>query len=215
MAHAPKNFSNLLGKLKGISDKQLEAHFGLYNGYVKKLNEIDEKLQTADPTGGNYSFNEFSELARRRVVAFNGTFLHELYFENLSGTKTNPSEELKAQLGKDFGSFERFNALMKGYAVSTPGWVLLVWNCHQQRLSLDLVYEHHIGLSANSKVICALDCWEHAFMIDYGTNKGEYVKAFTDNLNWDAVNKRFEKHANTSSCCDENKEQPKTGCCKM
>ena len=56
----PKNYDHLLGKLK-LSDAQLKAHFGLYQGYVKKLNEIRQKLQTADPAGGNYSFNEFSD----------------------------------------------------------------------------------------------------------------------------------------------------------
>lgn len=192
MVHQPKNFDYLLGTLKGISDKQLQAHFGLYNGYVKKLNEIDEKLEKADPSAANYSFNEFSELARRRVVPFNGTFLHELYFENLSGTPSTVSGALKKELEKSFGSYDRFLSLMKGCASSTPGWVLLVWNTHQNRLSMDVVYEHHLGLSADSQVICALDCWEHAFMIDYGTNKGDYLKAFMDNLNWNVVNKRFD-----------------------
>ena len=152
----------------------------------------DEKLEKADPSAANYSFNEFSELARRRVVPFNGTFLHELYFENLSGTPSSVSTVLKQELEKCFGSYDRFLALMKGCASSTPGWVLLIWNTHQNRLSLDVVYEHHLGLSADAQVICALDCWEHAFMIDYGTNKGDYLKAFIDNLNWNVVNKRFD-----------------------
>ena len=76
-----KNFNNLLGNVDGISDNQLEAHFGLYAGYVKKLNEITEKLQNVDKSLSNYSFGEFSELKRREAIAFNGVFLHEKYFE--------------------------------------------------------------------------------------------------------------------------------------
>ena len=40
MPHQAKNYDHLLGALKGIGDAQLKAHFGLYQGYVKKLNDI-------------------------------------------------------------------------------------------------------------------------------------------------------------------------------
>ena len=186
----PKNYDHLLGKLK-LSDSQLKAHFGLYQGYVKKLNEIRQKLQTADPSGGNYSFNEFSELKRREVVPFNGTYLHEMYFENLTGETTHPSSDLKAALGKSFGSNEKWVANLKGCALSTPGWVVLTHDSVDGTLKNHLMFEHHIGLPVHQTILMALDCWEHAFMIDYGTNKGEYFAAFMENLNWDAVNKRF------------------------
>lgn len=80
MAREPKNFGNLLGgDAKGLSDLQLEAHFTLYQGYVKKLNEIREKLGSADRSAPNYSYNEYSELKRREPVAYNGTVLHDLW----------------------------------------------------------------------------------------------------------------------------------------
>ena len=115
MAHEAKDYSHLLGKLEGfLSDKQLEAHFGLYKGYINKLNEIETKLQSADPAGGNYSFNEFSELKRREAVAFNGSFLHEMYFENLSADGGEASAELKSALESAFGSFDKWLANLKG-----------------------------------------------------------------------------------------------------
>ena len=71
MAHTNKNFEHLLGECKAfLSEKQLQAHFTLYQGYVKKLNEIEEKLAKADPTTANYSFSEYSELRRREPVAY-------------------------------------------------------------------------------------------------------------------------------------------------
>src|SRR5438874_5121345 len=100
MPHVAKDFSALKGSLDGFSDKQLDAHFTLYNGYVTKLNEIEEKLKTADRSKANYSFNEYSELKRRECVAFNGTYLHQLYFENLSGKGGEPRSE-ERRVGKE------------------------------------------------------------------------------------------------------------------
>src|SRR3954465_6130679 len=105
MAREPKNFDNLLGgNAKGLSDLQLKAHFTLYQGYVKKLNEIREKLGSADRSAPNYSFNEYSELKRREPVAYNGTVLHEMYFENLGNGSTQADENSKKLITASFGS---------------------------------------------------------------------------------------------------------------
>lgn len=186
-----KDFSHLLGKVKGISDKQLEAHFGLYQGYVKKLNEIEEKLATMDKSKTNYSFGEFSELKRREAVAFNGTYLHEKYFENL-GANGEPSEKLKSMVDQAFGSWDNFVTDIKSSAASTPGWVVVTLNKRDNKLHTYVMYEHHIGLPVDQEIILALDCWEHAFMIDYGTKKADYLNAFMENVNWDVVNSRLE-----------------------
>lgn len=191
MQHTAKDFTHLLGKLEGISENQLKAHFGLYQGYVNKLNEIEEKLKTADRSKSNYSFGEYSELKRREAVAFNGTYLHQLYFENLSGDPSEASDALKAELEKCFGGMEAFEQDMKASALSTPGWVLLTWNRIDQSLHHYIMFEHHVGLPTFQEIILALDCWEHAFMIDYGTNKADYLAAFTKNIDWNTVNERF------------------------
>lgn len=185
-----KDYSHLLGTLDGISDTQLKAHFGLYEGYVKKLNEIREKLKTQDKSAANYSFGEFSELKRREAVAFNGTYLHELYFENL-GSEGGASAELKAAIEDAFGSWESFEADLKGSASSTPGWVVVTKDKTDGKVHTYILYEHHIGLPVHQDVILALDCWEHAFMIDYGTKKADYLAAFMKNINWNIVNERF------------------------
>lgn len=190
MAHVPKDFSNILGKLKGISDNQLKQHLTLYEGYVKKLNEIEEKLGKQDKSAANYSFGEFSELKRREAVAFNGAFLHELYFENLL-PKSLPSTELKKAAQDAFGSWDACVTDVKASAGSTPGWVLLTYNRADKKLHTYILFEHHVGLPVHQEIVLALDCWEHAFMVDYGIKKADYLNAFMENVNWDVVNKRF------------------------
>jgi len=192
MQHEAKDFSALLGTLKGISDKQLTAHFGLYKGYVTKLNEIEGRLATAEPGASNYSYGEFSELKRREAVAFNGAYLHQLYFENLSARGGMPSEKLQTAIRETFGDMDRCVADLKGSAASTPGWVHLTRSRVDGRLHTYIMYEHHVGLPAFQDILLALDCWEHAFMIDYGTAKADYLKAFLDNVDWNAVNARFD-----------------------
>jgi len=82
---------------------------------------------------------------------------------------------------------------VKSSAASTPGWVVLTWNRPTQKLHTFIMYEHHIGFPIYQDLVMALDCWEHAFMIDYGTKKAEYLKAFFENINWTMINKRFEE----------------------
>lgn len=191
MTHEAKDFSHLLGNLDGISDEQLQAHFGLYQGYVKKLNEVEEKLKTADRSATNYSFGEYSELKRREVVPFNGTYLHQMYFENLAKDGGDMSDGLSNEIADAFGSIDAYFDDLKAAAASTPGWVVTSKNKRDGLVHNYIIYEHHVGLPVDQEIILALDCWEHAFMIDYGTKKAQYLDAFLRNVNWSVVNERF------------------------
>ncbi len=193
MAREPKNFDYLLGgKAKGLSDLQLKAHFTLYQGYVKKLNEIREKLGTADRSAPNYSFNEYSELRRREPVAYNGTVLHEMYFENIGDGSTQPDEHVKKLITASFGSWDAWVADAKAVLMSAHGWLVVQYDYSDGKLANNLVQsEHHVGLLANVHAIVAVDAWEHAYFADYQTKKADYVANMLSGLNWDVLNKRF------------------------
>jgi Fe-Mn family superoxide dismutase len=190
MAYEPKNYDHLKGgALKGLSDSQLDQHFTLYKGYVAKLNEIEGKLADVDNTKPNYSFNEYSELKRREAVAFNGSFLHELYFENLGANGSiSPAlqKAMDAQGGKD-----RLLADLKAAALCGPGWALLTRNRRDHKLHTYFIAEHHLGLPIEQDLLLVLDSWEHAFMVDYGIKRPDYIAAFMENINWAEVSKRF------------------------
>jgi superoxide dismutase, Fe-Mn family len=193
MAREPKNFDNLLGgNAKGLSDLQLKAHFTLYQGYVKKLNEIREKLGHADKSAPNYSFNEFSELKRREPVAYNGTVLHEMYFENIGNGSTAPDDHAKKLITDSFGSVDAWIADAKAGLLSAHGWVVTIYDYYDNKLYNNLVRtEHDVGLFANVHAIIAVDAWEHAYFFDYQTAKAKYVDAVLSGLNWDVLNKRL------------------------
>ena len=193
MAREPKNFDNLLGgNAKGLSDLQLKAHFTLYQGYVKKLNEIREKLGTADRSAPNYSYNEYSELKRREPVAFNGTVLHEMYFENLGNGSTKADDHASKLITDSFGSYDAWMADSKAILMSAHGWLVTVFDYTDGKLYNNLVRtEHDVGLFANVHVLIAVDAWEHAYFADYPTKKADYVANALSGLNWDVLNKRL------------------------
>ena len=193
MAHSPKNFDHLIPQCAGfLSENQLKAHFTLYQGYVKKLNEIEEKLAKADPTTANYSFSEYSELRRREPVAYNGTILHELYFENLGATGGSPSEAFKKAVEASFGSWDAWVADVKGIVGSGHGWCIVSYDYNFNKVrNTQLQAEHHIGLLANQGILIAIDAWEHAYFMDYGTKKPDYLAGVLKHLNWAVIEKRF------------------------
>ena len=203
MAREPKNFDNLLGgNAKGLSDLQLKAHFTLYQGYVKKLNEIREKLGSADRSAPNYSYNEYSELKRREPVAYNGTVLHEMYFENLGNGSTAPNDHSKKLITDSFGSHDAWLADSKAILMSAHGWLVTVFDYNDGKLYNNLVRtEHDVGLFANVHVLIAVDAWEHAYFADYQTKKADYVANALSGLNWDVLNKRLAQvgHAHTAA----------------
>ncbi len=193
-AREPKNFDNLLGgKAKGLSDGQLKAHFTLYQGYVKKLNEIREKLGTADKSAPNYSFNEYSELKRREPVAFNGTVLHEMYFQNIGDGSTQMDDHTKQLLTSSFGSVDNWLADAKACLMSAHGWLQVVYDYEERKLFNNLIRsEHDTGLFANVHALIAVDAWEHAYFADYQTKKADYVANVLGGLNWTVIGQRFQ-----------------------
>lgn len=191
MTHTTKDFTHLIGQLPGMTDRQVETHLGLYAGYVKKLNEIEDKLKTVSPTESNYSFGAYSELKRRETVAFNGSYLHQSYFENMTAKQPELGSAFRAAVEASWGTWENFVADIKGSAASTPGWVVLTKNQVDQRLHTYIMYEHHVGFPIQNNIVMALDCWEHAFAIDYGTDKPKYIENFLKVVDWELVAKRF------------------------
>src|ERR1039457_4019882 len=99
-----------LSGLTGISDNTLEVHFGLYAGYVKNTNLLNEQLVTLQQAGQGLSTNpSYSEITRRLGFEYNGMVLHEWYFGNLtkaSGGGISSSSALGRALGESFGDID-------------------------------------------------------------------------------------------------------------
>lgn len=181
--------------LVGISDKQIDFHFDThYKGYVTKLNEVLEKLVTADRSKANQNFSDFRALKTEETFNHMGIVLHELYFENLKdGRGTKPGARLAELIEKDFGSFDKWKEDFKACGIAHRGWAVLVLDLSTGRLINNGLDAHNVYSLMNAIPLLVLDVYEHAYYVDYGPKRAAYIDAFFENVNWDVVDRRLDK----------------------
>lgn len=191
MSYTAKDYSKLIG-IEGFSETLLKNHFTLYQGYVTNTNKVldllDQMLKedkTATP--------EYAELKRRLGWEFNGMRLHEYYFENLGGkSPLDKSSKIAKKIMDNFGTYEawekdfRATGTMRGI-----GWVVLYQDMTNGRLINFWINEHDVSHPAGCNPLLIMDVFEHAFMIDYGLKRPDYISAFFKNIDWSAVEGRL------------------------
>lgn len=174
--------------LDGLSERQLaEHHDVLYAGYVKKVNEIRSKLETADRAEANATFSLFGELKRQETFAANGVRLHEHYFDNMGGDGI-PNGDILEMIKSDFGSLENWRTDIVASGISARGWVVTAFDLMEGHLYNYCCDAHNIGCIWNCVPLVVLDVYEHAYFIDYGTNRKAYLETFMKTLNFNYVN---------------------------
>jgi Fe-Mn family superoxide dismutase len=191
MTYITKDYSRLLG-MEGFSDTLLKNHFTLYQGYVTNTNKLLETFGQMLKEG-KVGTPEFAELKRRFGWEFNGMRLHEYYFENLGGKGgLEKTGKLFKKISEEFGSFENWEKEFKGAgAIRGIGWAVLYEDPLTGRLINFWINEHDVGHPAGCIPIMILDVFEHAFMIDYGLKRTDYIEAFFKNINWKIVEGRL------------------------
>ena len=169
-----------------LSKKQIDLHYDdLYLGYVKKLNEIERKLKKTDHKKANATYSEFRELKREASFAMNAVRLHEAYFSGLQ--KSKRPNLVDQQLTASFEKTSKWEDDFFACGMSARGWVVLGYDCENDRLVNVISDMHDIGGVWGIYPLLILDMYEHAFMIDFGANKGKYLEFFMSNINWDYV----------------------------
>lgn len=193
--YAIKDYKHLLG-MNGLSDALLTNHFALYEGYVNNTNILMSKMNVIREerfAGDDSKKEESAELHRRYSWEYNGMRLHELYFENI--TKESTALDMQGNLAKSlierFGSYDAFVHNFKNNVgmFRGIGWVALVKR--DDGLGIIWINEHNEGLLADSKVIVIMDVFEHAFMLDYGIKRAEYIQTFFTSIDWQVAENRF------------------------
>lgn len=188
-----KNFDYLLGTLPGFSDQMLKNHLNLYQGYVNNSNKLWEELNkmSQDNSAEGPVFNE---LTRRFGWEFNGMRLHELYFSNLSSDNQplNISSVLFKKITQQFGSLGNWKNQFRSIGLLRGiGWVILCYDQQTDKLFNIWIDEHNTGYFTETKPLLIMDVFEHAFMLDYGLKRADYIDSFFKNINWSAVAQRI------------------------
>jgi Fe-Mn family superoxide dismutase len=184
MAYEPMDFGYLIG-MPGFSETLLRNHFSLYQGYVKNTNKALETFARLEKEGKTDSL-EYQESKRHFGWEFDGMRVHEFYFSNLGGSG-NPDDagELKSFIADQFGSYEAWEKDFRATgSVRGIGWAILYQDTLTGRLHNVWINEHDKGHLAGCMPILVMDAWEHAYMLDYGIKRADYIDAFFQNVNW-------------------------------
>src|SRR6202008_2695847 len=180
------------GTLSYLSVKLTESHYeNNYGGAVRRLNAITEQLESLDFE--KTPAHVLNGLKREQLVALNSTLLHELYFASMGGDG-QPTKAMSEILARDFGSFDRWRAEFRamGYALGGgSGWVLLAYVPRDGRLINQYAAEHSQAVASGVPIL-ALDMYEHAYHMDFGANARAYVDTFLRNVDWPALELRYE-----------------------
>ncbi|TSC74633.1 MAG: superoxide dismutase, Fe-Mn family [Parcubacteria group bacterium Gr01-1014_44] len=185
-------------ELVGISKKTLEIHHDkLYVGYVKKSDEISEKLIALRKSGqyeGNATFSELRGLKEGETFAVNGVYLHEWYFDVLGGDGDwKKAPELSKALEKKWESVEEGIKWFSACAMAARGWSVLAWDTKAGKLKHYNSDSHNQGGVWGCLPIIVLDVYEHAYFIDYGSDRKKYIEDFWKNFNWSVAEELYLK----------------------
>jgi Fe-Mn family superoxide dismutase len=184
----PRELKPALLELDGISRETVEAHYKLYQGYVNKRNEILGKLAAVDLASANQVYSEIRALKLDLTFAVGGIKNHEIYFEHLGGPGGDPSGLFADLVKRDFGSVADWKADLKATGMAGRGWAWTAYDWDEARLFNYLGDAQNAFPVWNAAPLVALDVYEHAYFVDFGTDRAAYIDTFFHNLDYDVVN---------------------------
>jgi Fe-Mn family superoxide dismutase len=177
-----------LFELDGISRASVEAHYKLYEGYVNKRNEILRKLAEVDTSAANQVYSELRGLKVDLTFAIGGIKNHEFYFEHLGGGGGDPDGAIASLVERDFGSIEAWRSDLKATGMAARGWAWTAYDWDEERLFNYIGDAQNTFPIWNATPLVALDVYEHAYFLDYQTDRSSYIDAFFNNLDWGVIN---------------------------
>jgi Fe-Mn family superoxide dismutase len=181
-------------ELDGISRESVEAHYKLYQGYVAKRNEILSKLESVDLSAANQVYSEYRALKVELSFALGGIKNHEIYFEHLGGDGGDPDGLFGQLVERDFGSVAAWRADLKATGMAGRGWAWTAYDWDEGRLFNYAGDTQNTYPIWNATPLVALDVYEHAYFLDFQTDRGSYIDAFFDNMDWATVNDWVSKY---------------------
>jgi Fe-Mn family superoxide dismutase len=184
----PRQLKPALLELDRISRESVEAHYKLYEGYVNKRNEVMGKLGELDLGAANQVYSEVRALKVDLTFAIGGIKNHEIYFEHLGGDGGEPNDLIRELIARDFGSVEAWRSDLKATGLAARGWAWTAYDWDEGRLFNYIGDTQNTYPIWNATPLVALDVYEHAYFLDFQTDRASYIEAFFDNLDWGVVN---------------------------
>ncbi|HSC74508.1 MAG TPA: Fe-Mn family superoxide dismutase [Gaiellaceae bacterium] len=191
---APRQLKPELYELDGISRATIESHYKLYEGYVNKRNEILGKLDGVDTASANQVYSDIRALKVDLTFAIGGIKNHEIYFEHLGGGGGDPDGMIGDLIARDFGSAQNWRTDLRATGMAGRGWAWTAYDWDEGRLFNYVGDAQNTFPIWNATPLIALDVYEHAYFLDYRTDRASYIDAFFDNLDWSTINDWVSKY---------------------
>ena len=191
----PRELKPSLFELDGISRASVEAHYRLYEGYVAKRNEILERLAGVDTSTANQVYSEIRALKVELTFAVGGIKNHEVYFEHLGGDGGDPEGAIATLIERDFGSVDAWRTDLKASGMAGRGWAWTAYDWDEGRLFNYVGDTQNTFPIWNATPLIALDVYEHAYFLDYQTDRSSYIDAFFNNLDWRTIDDVVSRYA--------------------
>ena len=191
---APRQLKPELYELDGISRATIESHYKLYEGYVNKRNEILGKLDGVDTASANQVYSDIRALKVDLTFAIGGIKNHEIYFEHLGGGGGEPDGMIGDLIARDFGSAQNWRTDLRATGMAGRGWAWTAYDWDEGRLFNYVGDAQNTFPIWNATPLIALDVYEHAYFLDYRTDRASYIDAFFDNLDWSTINDWVSKY---------------------
>lgn len=184
--------------LRGLSERMITSHHeNNYGGAVRNLNRVEQELSRISADTPAFVV---SALRERELLFRNSKLLHEAYFANLGGDGKRGGAIDRA-LAAAYGSAARWEEHFRATALGLgggSGWVVLGLELDTGALRTAASGNHAQSLAAAVPLL-VLDMYEHSFQMDYGAQAARYLDAFSANVQWDEVNRRYERAQRASA----------------
>jgi superoxide dismutase, Fe-Mn family len=181
-----------------IDAKTMEVHYSKH--YKKYTDELNKAIKGTDLEKKTIEEILASLDMENKAVRNNGGgfYNHSLFWE-IMGPKAGgePKGALAEEINKQFGSFENFKTQFSEAATKQfgSGWAWLVVTKDGKLAIASTPNQDNPlmpGVAVAGKPILALDVWEHAYYLNYQNKRPDYITAFYNVINWDAVAKKYE-----------------------
>ncbi len=188
MTYAGQSYEHLLG-MPGFSDEYIKDHIKIYEGFLDRFNRMIDVLN-----GAQRDNPEYDAIKNAFASDFTGVRLHEIYFGNMArqSQSLDPDSDLAVQIIKTYGSLESWaNDFWEVSLTRGEGWAVLAWEPEGKNLINLWITGHEVGSLFYCVSLLVNDCFDHAYMTDYGDNRSDYTEAFLKVINWAEAQKRF------------------------
>ncbi len=174
--HHDKHHAAYVNNLNAAIDKHPELGGKSVEELLSDLNVIPEDIRTAVRNNGG------------------GTYNHNIFWEFM-GPKAGgePKGSLAKAIDSSFGSFANFKTEFEKAGVGRfgSGWAWLVRRGSNLSIISTANQDNPISENKNTALILGVDVWEHAYYLKYQNRRAEYLTAWWNVVNWDAVARRY------------------------